>query len=347
MTELLGHIWRTAGEPVAVAGNVGTPLASLVGESPRRRRSSARPRASSSRTPRPSRPSAPCSSTSPPITSTATATSRTTARRSCASSPTRASDDVAVYNAAEPALAGARARRPRAARSTSAARDRRASSSSLPGPHNADNAIAAAVAARRWGSTRIRSREALATFPGVPHRLERVAEIDGVLYVNDSKATNVAAAVAALRSFDGGVRAILGGSLKGGGFEGLAEPVAERCVACYLIGEAAERSSDDLGRLAGVELPPLRRARRGRPRAAAATPVRARSSCSPRRARASTPTATTRSAASTSASWSRSLAMSAFSLGQLEPRTRTKSARADRVLASCSPRRCACSPSAS
>ena len=63
---------------------------------------------------------------------------------------------------------------------------------------------------------------ALASFRGVAHRLERVAEIDGVLYVNDSKATNVAAAVAALRSFDGGVRAILGGSLKGGGFAELA-----------------------------------------------------------------------------------------------------------------------------
>ena len=62
--------------------------------------------------------------------------------------------------------------------------------------------------------------EGLRAFAGVPHRLERVAEIGGVSFVNDSKATNVAAAAAALRSFDGGVRAILGGSLKGGGFDG-------------------------------------------------------------------------------------------------------------------------------
>jgi UDP-N-acetylmuramoylalanine--D-glutamate ligase len=83
-----------------------------------------------------------------------------------------------------------------------------------------------------------------------------VAQLDGVLYVNDSKATNVAAAAAALRSFEGGVRAILGGSLKGGGFEALADPVRERCVACYLIGEAAPRIEDDLepARAAGVEL---------------------------------------------------------------------------------------------
>ena len=85
-------------------------------------------------------------------------------------------------------------------------------------------------------------REGLRTFAGVPHRLERVAEIGGVLYVNDSKATNVGAAAAALRSFDGGVRAILGGSLKGGDFEGLVEPVSERCAACYLIGDAAGRA---------------------------------------------------------------------------------------------------------
>ena len=124
---------------------------------------------------------------------------------------------------------------------------------SLPGPHNADNAMAAAVAAMAMGIDRGSIREALRTFPGVPHRLERVAEIDGVLYINDSKATNVAAAVAALRSFDGGVRAILGGSLKGGGFERLAEPVAERCVACYLIGEAADALASDLAG-SGVEL---------------------------------------------------------------------------------------------
>jgi UDP-N-acetylmuramoylalanine--D-glutamate ligase len=97
--------------------------------------------------------------------------------------------------------------------------------------------------------------QGLRSFPGVPHRLERVDEIDGVTYVNDSKATNVAAAGAALRSFDGGVRAILGGSLKGDDFTELAQPVAERCVACYLIGPAADALERDLGPAwdAGVE----------------------------------------------------------------------------------------------
>ena len=58
-------------------------------------------------------------------------------------------------------------------------------------------------------------REGLRSFAGVPHRLEPVAEIDGVRFVNDSKATNVASAAVGIRAFDGGVHAILGGSDKG------------------------------------------------------------------------------------------------------------------------------------
>ena len=71
--------------------------------------------------------------------------------------------------------------------------------------------------------------------------------MDGVLYVNDSKATNVSAAARGIESFFAGVHLILGGSLKGGGFSELREPVAERCRACYLIGEAADRLAADLG----------------------------------------------------------------------------------------------------
>jgi UDP-N-acetylmuramoylalanine--D-glutamate ligase len=73
-----------------------------------------------------------------------------------------------------------------------------------------------------------------------------VAVRDGVTYVNDSKATNVASAAVALRSFEGGVHAILGGSLKGGGFGDLREPLAQRAVAAYLIGEAAGELERDL-----------------------------------------------------------------------------------------------------
>ena len=129
----------------------------------------------------------------------------------------------------------------------------------LLGEHNADNA-AAAAAALATGLDAEDVAAGLRSFPGVAHRLEPVAERRGVMYVNDSKATNVAAATAALRSFEGGVRAILGGSVKGEDFEPLRSPVSERCVACYLIGDAAGLLERALAPVAGpgVELRPCR-----------------------------------------------------------------------------------------
>ena len=123
----------------------------------------------------------------------------------------------------------------------------------LRGPHNAENASAAATAALAAGVPEQAVTEALRTFAGVPHRLEEVGTVDGVVYVNDSKATNVSAAARAIESFFAGVHVILGGSLKGGGFEDLREPIAERCHACYLIGESADRLATDL-EPAGVPL---------------------------------------------------------------------------------------------
>jgi UDP-N-acetylmuramoylalanine--D-glutamate ligase len=272
VTELLGHVWRTASEPVAVAGNVGTPLASLAGEVAEE-------------------VTVVCEASSfqledaeafaPECAVLINVTPDHLDRHHDFEDYLRAklrifanqgNDDVAVFNADEPALEGrdlggcarripyCRGADPDCAVSINenvlfvgSEPLMEVAELSLPGPHNADNAMAAAVAATAMGIDRGSIREALRTFPGVPHRLERVAEIDGVVYVNDSKATNVAAAAAALRSFDGGVRAILGGSLKGGGFDGLAEPVAERCVACYLIGEAADALASDLAG-SGVEL---------------------------------------------------------------------------------------------
>jgi UDP-N-acetylmuramoylalanine--D-glutamate ligase len=115
------------------------------------------------------------------------------------------------------------------------------------GPHNLENAMAAAAAALADGAEPETVRAALRAFPGVPHRLEEVAERDGVLYVNDSKATNVDAARVGIEAFERGtVHAILGGSLKGGGFAGLRAPLAGRARAAYLIGDAAERLAGDL-----------------------------------------------------------------------------------------------------
>jgi len=107
----------------------------------------------------------------------------------------------------------------------------------LRGPHNRENAMAAAAVALARGIDRTAVVEGLKSFGGVAHRLEEVATLDGVLYVNDSKATNVASAIAAIESFPGGLHLILGGSRKATDYAPLAGPVAERARAVYLIGE--------------------------------------------------------------------------------------------------------------
>ena len=122
----------------------------------------------------------------------------------------------------------------------------------IPGAHNRENAAAATAAARAAGLADDEIADALRTFPGVPHRLELVAEVGGVRYVNDSKATNTAAARRALTAYAAPLHLILGGSLKGEQFDELAEDVARANVAtAYLIGAAAEPLSEALG-YAGV-----------------------------------------------------------------------------------------------
>ena len=126
----------------------------------------------------------------------------------------------------------------------------------LRGPHNLRNAMAAAAVALARGVDPDAVRAGLRTFAGVAHRLEEVAEAGGVLYVNDSKATNVASTLVALGSFDERpVHLILGGRAKGSGFEALRSPVGERCAGAYLIGEAAEEIA---GALAGLDAPVAR-----------------------------------------------------------------------------------------
>ena len=254
VAELLGHIWRTAGEPVAVAGNVGRPLASLVGEIGDE--ATIVCEASSFQLEDADRFAPECAvllNIAPDhLDRHGTFDAYRDAKLRVFAN--QGEDDVGVYNGSASALAGVEI--PGGARKLDFSTRVGEYPFSLPGPHNAENAAAAAVAAEALGVDDHGIRAGLASFPGIPNRLERVAEIDGVLFVNDSKATNVAAAAAALRSFDGGVRAILGGSLKGGDFDGLTEPVAERCTAAYLIGEAAERIERELepARAAGVEI---------------------------------------------------------------------------------------------
>jgi UDP-N-acetylmuramoylalanine--D-glutamate ligase len=108
------------------------------------------------------------------------------------------------------------------------------------GAHNRENAAAATAAARAAGVGDEAIAEALRSFAGVPHRLEPVGEVGGVRFVNDSKATNVAAARRALAAYaHEPVRLILGGSLKGEDFAPLAAAVGPNVVGVHLIGEAA------------------------------------------------------------------------------------------------------------
>jgi UDP-N-acetylmuramoylalanine--D-glutamate ligase len=119
----------------------------------------------------------------------------------------------------------------------------------IPGAHNRENAAAATAAARATGLDDDAIAEALRTFPGVEHRLELVAEIDGVRYVNDSKATNTTAARRGIEAYAGQpLRLILGGSLKGESFEELAETLPASVRSIDLIGEASDELAAALGR---------------------------------------------------------------------------------------------------
>jgi UDP-N-acetylmuramoylalanine--D-glutamate ligase len=110
----------------------------------------------------------------------------------------------------------------------------------LRGAHNVQNAMAAAAVCLARGLSTGAVREGLRSFAGVKHRLEALASSDGVLWVNDSKATNVASTLVALDAFPGNaIHLILGGRGKGQDFSALRAPVERRCEALYLIGEDA------------------------------------------------------------------------------------------------------------
>ena len=171
----------------------------------------------------------------------------------------------------------------------------------LRGPHNRANAMAAAAVCLARGLPADAVRNGLATFGGVAHRLEEVANAGGVLYVNDSKATNVASAVVGIESFPGGVHMILGGRGKHGNYGPLAS-----------CGASARRRRVPDRRGGGRDRRGARRHRRRRCATAATSPPRspprapppapARSCCCRRPARPTTSTGRSRNAATTSAS---------------------------------------------
>jgi UDP-N-acetylmuramoylalanine--D-glutamate ligase len=116
----------------------------------------------------------------------------------------------------------------------------------LLGDHNVANALAAALAAREAGAVPDRLAAALRTFRALPHRLEPVREVGGVLWINDSKATNVASTRVALAAMDRPFVLLLGGRHKGEPYSGLAPLLAGRCRGIVAYGEAGALVQRDL-----------------------------------------------------------------------------------------------------
>lgn len=107
---------------------------------------------------------------------------------------------------------------------------------SLNGKHNMYNSLAAGIASRIAGVSDRNLRESLSSFEGVEHRLERVATVGGVTYINDSKATNVDACWYALESMTSPTVLIIGGKDKGNDYEAIRELVKQKCTALVFLG---------------------------------------------------------------------------------------------------------------
>ena len=233
-TELLGAIFRAAGRPVEVAGNVGRPLTALALED-------VDPEAwvvtelSSFQLEDVHHFHAPVAillNVTPDHLDRHGTIERYTEAKLRVFERQGGADTAIVPRGFGPVPGAAR-------RVEFAADDPLPAEPALRGEHNRENAAAATAAARAAGIPDEAIAEALRSFTGVPHRLEPVGELAGVRYVNDSKATNPEAAERALTAYDR-VRLIAGGSRKGTPFAALARTARERGVLrAYLIGESA------------------------------------------------------------------------------------------------------------
>jgi UDP-N-acetylmuramoylalanine--D-glutamate ligase len=116
----------------------------------------------------------------------------------------------------------------------------------LRGDHNVENVLAACAASYLAGASPAGIASGVKTFRGVEHRLEFVAEIGGVAFYNDSKATNVDASLKAIEAFPGPLIVVLGGKDKGAPYTALREPLRQRARLAILIGAAADKIESDL-----------------------------------------------------------------------------------------------------
>jgi UDP-N-acetylmuramoylalanine--D-glutamate ligase len=260
-TELIGHVHREAGRPVAVAGNVGTALSSLVGSVPEPATVVCEVSSFQLEDAIEFAPEGAVLLNLAPDHLDRHGTFEAYAAAKLRVFAHQGNDDVAVapLGLGVEDLGGC-ARRvcfgdgPQAELSDRAGHLWWADEPlidveelALRGLHNRRNAMAAAAICLARGLDPDTVRAGLRTFAGVEHRLEDVATIDGVLYVNDSKATNVASTLVALESFEAPIHLILGGQGKGEDYTPLRAPVAERSAGVYLIGEEAERLGEVVG----------------------------------------------------------------------------------------------------
>jgi UDP-N-acetylmuramoylalanine--D-glutamate ligase len=117
----------------------------------------------------------------------------------------------------------------------------------LLGDHNVANALAAALVATRVGASPAQIAEGLRTFRAIPHRVEPIREVAGVLWINDSKSTNITSTEVAVAALQRPFVLLLGGRHKGEPYTRLIEPLRERCRAVVAYGEAKPLIQQDLG----------------------------------------------------------------------------------------------------
>ena len=274
-TALVGHLLETAGIPTLVGGNIGTPLISRVDASSDASVTVAEISSFQLENIAAFRPDVAVLLNLTPDHLDRHASMEEYAHAKARLFENQTEADAAVLNADDPALESLVPARPRVFRfsrlapvvaGTYVRGDQivfregatehvllQRSDIGLRGEHNVENVLAAAAAAYLVGASPQAIAEGVRTFAGVEHRLEFVAEVGGVSFYNDSKATNVDATLKALDAFTGGLLVILGGKDKGSDYTLLREALETRARKALLIGAAAEKIAAQLAGAVAIE----------------------------------------------------------------------------------------------
>ncbi|MDE3197098.1 MAG: UDP-N-acetylmuramoyl-L-alanine--D-glutamate ligase, partial [Acidobacteriota bacterium] len=242
-TSLAGHILKTAGIPVQVGGNIGTPVIAMTETSREEQWNVLELSSFQLETIRTFRANVGVCLN---VTQNHLDRHHTFENYAAAKSNlfrTQQSGDYAILNADDTTCRSFAALTPAAKLWFSGAGETPIPRHEIPipGRHNAENVMAASLAAKIAGVSQGDLAKAIRSFKAVEHRLEFVAEINGVRFYNDSKATSVDATIKALDSFEGNLWIILGGKDKGSDYTVLRERLHRKAHAALLIGAAAEK----------------------------------------------------------------------------------------------------------